>query len=221
MEGQKNSNCWYVNHCNDNCDGCIVYTQMKYQMEHSGLPKVKQSPITMYINELNEIDREAYLRLSDIRKNIDNFVREGKNLYICSEYAGNGKTSWAIRMLHTYFHYRCEGNYDNPLGMFVNTSDVLIKLKDFNDPTLPKYREKLETVDLVIFDDIGVLSNVSNFDYNYLYNVINNRMFAGKSNIFTSNIVDYKQLEDIFGMRLASRVYNASEIIELKGMDMR
>jgi DNA replication protein DnaC len=46
-------------------------------------------------------------------------------------------------------------------------------------------------------------------------------MMAEKSNIFTSNITTLEELEEIFGSRLASRIYTASEIIELKGMDMR
>ena len=80
--------------------------------------------------------------------------------------------------------------------------------------------QNLESVDLVVFDDIAV-SGVSQYDYTQLFNIINKRMMAEKSTIFTSNIVDYEQLEELFGPRLASRVYTNSEIIELKGWDMR
>lgn len=220
MAEQRNSNCWYINSCKDDCDRCVTYTQLKWQMDNSGLYPAQQKPIDLYINVNNTADEDAYTKLSNIRKNIVNFVDFHGNLYICSENAGNGKTSWAIRMLHTYFHHRAEGNYEHLLGMFVNTTDLLLKLKDFNNPLPQKYLHNLETVDLVVFDDIA-LTGLSQYDYTQFFNIINKRMMAEKSNIFTSNITMLDELESILGPRLASRIYNASEIIELKGMDMR
>ena len=222
MEKQRESNCWYLKTCKDDCDKCVRYIQMKWQMDNSGLYPAQQKPIKMCIIEsINGVDREAYKKLSDIRENITEFVDNHENLYICSEQAGNGKTSWAIRMLHTYFHQRAVGNYDNLLGMFVNTTDLLIKLKDFNNPLPKKYLDNLENVDLVVFDDIAINSNISNYDYTQLFNIINKRMMAEKSSIFTSNVTKYEDLEALFGPRLASRVYNTSQIIELKGLDIR
>lgn len=222
MEQQRNTNCWYANNCKEDCDcdSCIVYVQLKWQMDNSGLYPAQQKPIKLYIHQYNQIDEPAYKRLSDIRQNITDFVDEHKNLYICGEIPGNGKTSWAIRMLHTYFHYRAEGNYTNLLGMFVNTTDLLLKLKDFNHPISQKYLKNLETVDLVVFDDIGV-TGMTQYDLAQFFNIVNKRISAEKSTIFTSNIVDLHTLESMIGARLASRIYNASEIIELKGLDMR
>lgn len=188
-------------------------------MDNSGLYPAQQKPIELFINNNNRADRESYKTLSEIRKNIVQFVDDHKNLYICGG-TGNGKTSWAIRMLHTYFHYCCQGNYENLLGMFVNTTDLLLKLKDFNNPLPAKYLHNLENVDLVVFDDIG-LTTTSQYDYTQLFNIINKRLMAEKSTIYTSNITEYDDLEEVLGSRLATRIYNASQIIELKGMDMR
>ena len=220
MEQQRNTDCWYINRCTDDCDSCVTYLQMKWQMDNSGLYKSQQRPITLYIDELNESDRKSFNKLSSIRSQIVDFVTNGKNLYICSETPGNGKTSWAIKLLQTYFHYESEGNYENLLGMFVSTTDLLLKLKDFNNPLPQKYKENLENVDLVIFDDIAI-TGISQYDYTQLFNIINNRMAAEKANIFTSNIERYEDLETILGSRLASRIYNNSEVIRLKGADRR
>lgn len=217
---ERNSNCWYVNTCEDDCDRCTVYVQMKWQMEHSGLPEAKQRPIALYLTEDNSGDKKAFNRLADIRKNIVDFVQSGKNLYLCSKWTGNGKTSWAIKMLHTYFHYTAQGNYENLKGMFVSTSGLLLKLKDFNNPVSKAFRENLETVDLVIWDDIAV-NGISPYDYTQLFNIIDSRILAEKSNIFTSNVVEVEELNKIFGARLTSRIMYSSEIIELKGKDMR
>lgn len=216
---ERNSKCWYVNSCEDDCERCVVYVQMKWQMEHSGLPEAKQRPISLYLTDDNSGDEKAFHRLADIRKHIVDFVQDGKNLYLCSKWTGNGKTSWAIKMLHTYFHHTAVGNYENLKGMFVSTPALLLKLKDFNNPLSKSYRENLEKVDLVIWDDIAV--SMSNYDFTQLFAIIDNRILAEKSNIFTSNQTTVEEFAKIMGNRLASRIYYTSEIVELKGKDMR
>ena len=216
----KRIECWYKETCTDNCDSCVVFTQMNWQMENSGLPEAKQRPIQLYLTENNSGDKKAFQRLADIRKDIVDFVQSGKNLYICSDWTGNGKTSWAIKMLHTYFHHTAVGSYENLKGMFVSTTELLLKLKDFNNPLPKSYLEKLRTVDLVIWDDIAI-SGMSNYDFNQLYCILDYRLLAEKSNIFTSNQPKLDALVNIMGSRLASRIYHASEVIELKGKDMR
>ena len=222
MEMQKNSDCWYSETCTDSvsCNACTTYTQLKWQMEHSGLPEYQQKPIELYIQESNTIDRNSYIRLSEIRKDIVEFVENHKNLYLCSEYAGNGKTSWAIKMLHTYLHYTAQDNYENLQAMFVSVADLLLKLKDFNNPLSKSYKENLEDVPLIVWDDIALIT-ISQYDYSQLYTILNNRIFSGKSNIFTSNCVTQEQLFKLVGDKLASRIWNTSEIIELKGRDIR
>ena len=217
---ERNSECWYKDTCNDDCNTCAVFFQMKYQMEHSGLPKAKQRPITLYLTDDNSGDEKAFYRLADIRKNIVDFVEQGKNLYICSKWTGHGKTSWEIKMLHTYFHHTAVGNYDNLKGMFVSTADLLLKLKDFNNPLPQSYKNNLENVDLVIWDDIA-LTNMSQYDYTQFYNIIDKRILAEKSNIFTTNCTSVEELAELVGAKIASRIYYTSEVIELKGKDMR
>jgi DNA replication protein DnaC len=196
---------------------CVVYPQMKWQFDNSGLPKSKYKPIRL---TPQSCDKNAFKQLADIRKNIDQFVKEGKNLYICSTTPGNGKTSWAIKMLQTYFHYVAEGNLFNVKGMFISVANLLIKMKDFDNPLLAEFKENLQTTDLLILDDIAV-TGLSQFDYLQLFTLIDNRMLANKSIIFTSNNVTLEDLEKSVGARLASRVWRNSTIIELRGDDRR
>ena len=213
-------NCWYKDTCQDDCDVCQVYYQMKWQMDNSGLTALQQKPIQLFLNEDNEVDRESFVKLSEIRHDIVNFVDNGENLYICSVYTGNGKTSWAIKMLHTYLHYKAVGNYEKLQAMFVSVPELLLQLKDFNNPLSITYKNQLNQVPLIIWDDIAI-AGISQYDYTQLYTLINNRIFAGKSNIYTSNCNSDKSLEKILGNRLTSRIWNTSQIIELKGADMR
>lgn len=219
MEKQRNSNCWYLEVCDEDCHLCNTYLEMKWQMDNSGLPVKLQRPIELWLSDNNSCDRQAYNRLAAIKKDIVNYVAEGNNLFLCGR-SGNGKTSWAIKLLQSYLHHKAPGNYERLQGMFISLGDLLIKLKNFNNPIPQSYRDNIEKVPLIVWDDI-CLTGLSQFDYTQLYTMINNRMLAGLSNIFTTNIADKDKLEEVFGERLVSRIYNTSEIIELKGLDMR
>ena len=217
MENSKNTDCWYASNCEEDCLKCVVYPQMKWQFDNSGLPKSKYMPIHL---RPQPNDRRAFDKLATIREDIDTFVEQGKNLYICGKIPGNGKTSWAIKMLQTYFHYVAEGNMFTVKGMFVSVPDLLLKMKDFSNPLSNEYKENLKTCDLLILDDIAV-TGISQYDYLQLFTLIDSRILAGKSIIFTSNVTDIKKLEEVIGERLASRVMGTSIVIEIKGGDMR
>lgn len=217
MENSKNTDCWYANNCDDDCSKCVVYPQMKWQFDNSGLPKAKYQPIKLVPEA---IDRAAFRKLADIRQNIDEFVEQGRNLYICSKYFGNGKTSWAIKMLQTYFHYVAEGSVFHVRGMFVSTSDLLLRLKDFDNPISNEYKSNLRNCDLLVLDDIAV-TGLSQYDYVQLFALLDSRMLSGKSTIFTANVNTKEDLVQAIGERVASRVWNNSTVIELKGGDRR
>ena len=122
MEKSKNTDCWYAKICDEDCSKCVTYPQMKWQFDNSGLPKSKYMPIKLIPQR---VDIEAFNKLADIRESIVEFVDGGENLYICGSNPGNGKTSWAIKMLQTYFHYVAEGNLWNVKGMFVSVPSLL------------------------------------------------------------------------------------------------
>jgi DNA replication protein DnaC len=123
-------------------------------------------------------------------------------------------------MLQTYFVFVSEGNIFNVKGMFVSVPDLLLKMKDFNNPLSNEYKENLKSCDLLILDDIAV-TGLSQYDYLQLFTLIDGRMLSGKSIIFTSNNISLKDLEASVGERLASRVWKNSTRIELRGGDMR
>ena len=69
-------------------------------------------------------------------------------------------------------------------------------------------------------DIIQYSKQYSNNSQYYLYSYINDRILNGKANIFTANGTP-EELQKILGDRLNSRVCLDSEIIVLKGNDMR
>lgn len=218
MDYERPSNCWYRNVCQiDACDHCIRYMEMSHLLENSGIPKVRQRPTTLVPDDA---DYNSFVMLSDIKDNILQRVEGGFNLYISSRNTGNGKTSWAIKIMLKYFDGIWAGNGFRVRGLFVHVPTLLSRLKDFDNPLSSEYRNSLLKADLIIWDDIAV-SGISQYDYNNLLMYIDNRILNEKSNIFTSNKTSKYDLEEVIGNRLASRIWETSTKITLVGKDRR
>lgn len=189
---------------------------MKYLMDNSCVPKNRQYPQELIAG----VDLEQYRKLAEIKSNIVEFVDEGQCLFICSKYTGNGKTSWAIKLLLRYFNDVWAGNGFKVRGLFVNVPTLLLQLKNFDNPLSEEYKKRLMEVDLVVWDEIASTS-ISNYDYGNLLMFLDYRIAAGKSNIFTSNVVSVGELEKNVGSKLASRIWNTSQVIEFYNKDRR
>jgi DNA replication protein DnaC len=199
------------------CDSCIRYLEMKYLLDNSGIPQHRQQPTMLTVNE---DDYTAYCKLADIKDNMTNFVTDGCNLLICSENTGNGKTTWAIKLLLKYFDNIWAGNGCKIRGMFVHVPSLLLQLKDFNNPLENDYKKNLMECDIVVWDDIAG-STISAYDYSQLLSYIDYRFLVNKSNILTSNCTNKESFEESLGSKLASRIWNTSTIIKFKGNDRR
>ena len=127
-----NTNCWYSEVCpnrTEDCEkSCTRYIEMRFLMDSSNIPKNKQRPLVL---KPAKCDVEAFDRLAKIKDNIVDFVEQGRNLYITSSIVGNGKTSWALKLLMKYFEEIWEGNGLEPRGVIVHVPTFLIKCKDF------------------------------------------------------------------------------------------
>jgi len=220
MDYEQSSNCWYKEVCDkqsDRCENtCIRYAEMLYLVENSGIPKNKWYPQTLDAGE----DYRQYERLSVIKDDIVNFVKSGSNLYITSEHTGNGKTSWAIKLMLKYFNDIWAGNGFQVRAMFIHIPTLLLKLKNFENPLSEEYKNNILNCDLIVWDEIAY-SNISDYDYSNLLMFLENRILSGKSNIFTSNRDTKKKLDDVVGGKLSSRIWETSEIIQFRGKDRR
>ena len=218
----RREDCWYKDVCNADvdCNMCIRFQEMQYLMENSNLPKSKQKPIPL---DAPDCDLDAFKRLAEIKANIRQFVEDGRNIYITSAYTGNGKTSWAIKLLLKYFDEIWAGNGFNVRGIFIHVPTFLIKSKDFknNDKEFEELRKRILVADLVVWDDIAS-TNISAYDYSQLLAYIDSRTLNDVSNIFTGNCPTKESLTENVGDRLSSRVWgNNTEVIIFRGGDQR
>lgn len=213
----RKEDCWYKNVCTyDSCVNCIRYAEMKYLIDNSGIPKLKQKPQSLDAG----IDYDEFCTLALMKEHIDEYVENGDfNLYICSTQTGNGKTSWAIKLLLKYFDTIWAGNGFRVRGYFQHVPTLCNTLKDF-DNNHDALKNVLETADLVVWDDIAA-SKLSDYDITQLLTIIDARTADGKSNIYTGNITTHEALAKAVGNRLASRIWNSSLVVEFKGRDRR
>lgn len=167
-------------------------------------------------------DKDKFVMLKSYQLNIVDNVNRGLNLYIHSSTCGNGKSSWAIRMLQCYLEsiwYSCDIDCK---ALFISTPRYLLALKDNisnNNEYAQHINKYVYDCDLVVWDDIAT-KTATDFEKEHLLSIIDARLQSGKSNIFTSNI-DTRDVSDIMGPRLASRIINNSLDIEFFGQDKR
>ena len=186
---------------------------------------------TTFINRAYGEDENEYKYLEKIEDNIVNWVKQGNNLYLYSSILGNGKTSWALELGYYAIcgliyaepgKYLNGGNFGVSPVIYINVIEFLATKKDSfitKDKNIIKLQEAIKQASLVIWDDFGN-NKLTDYEYNLIYSLLNNRIASSKSNIFTSNVIDEKLIENV-GPRIASRVLETSEQIEFINCSFR
>lgn len=165
-------------------------------------------------------DEDSFATLNEIRLDINKFVEQGSNLLICSNFVGNGKTTWSSKLLKSYLQSIDGVYYDYPPALFVNiTSFLNEKRLAISDEKLLNKINQLERdllkAKLVVFDDLGV-RNLSEYDMNNLYYLIDSRTANCQSCIFTSNLLP-QQLREVLDPRLYDRIVNYAKRVVIYG----
>ena len=212
--------CWYKRVCTEKCtENCIRYKLMYSLFKQSRLPEAQWDYKYLVCNGA---DLSNFTQLKAKSESILNFITSGNNLYIYSANCGNGKTSWAIRLMYSYFDKIWHKSCFDCKALFVSVPKFLYNCKRSISQDVKGFEELcnlINEVDLVIWDDIGEMK-ASDYEHQILFQYIDDRINSKKSNIYTSN-KNKEQLEDVLGVRLASRIYNCSECIEFVEEDKR
>lgn len=195
---------------------CIRYIQFNRLLELSNLPESYYKPIKLNDTYITDNDKEMFDKLNSI--DMLEFVKEGKNLFICSNGCGNGKTTWAIKLMQRYFYKSWQNSYDITRGIFVKVTKLLNDMRNFED--IPEYTTRVKDADLVIFDDLGS-DRLTDFGHEQLIQIIDYRLDHNLSNIYTSNITKSEDLITKIGARLTSRTFNSSKVITFDSRDYR
>jgi len=218
-----NDNCWLKDRCNhkDCKTFCMRHFKLDNLYEKALIPNHLRKHLNIVVDK-DMTDLKEFKYLSGLCKNILNFVGEGKNLYIHSTICGNGKTSWALRIIESYFD---EIWYESELtckALFINVPRFLLAIKeDINERSeyVRFIKSNITKADIVVWDDIGT-KTITSFESENLLSLIEQRYGLGKSNVFTSNL-SKSEMHQYLGDRLYSRICNMSVDIEFHGGDKR
>lgn len=163
-------------------------------------------------------DYDAFLELRNWRENVVEHIENGEGLFIVGKTKGTGKTTWATKMMNSYFLKVAMTNNLRCRGLYINVPKFFQDLKhSFDNPSedFTELLENIETADLIIWDDIGTESP-TRFVRDTLYTYIDYRYSEEKSQIFTSNVpISQLKHDDWLGDRTVSRILGACEVIEL------
>lgn len=171
----------------------------------------------------DDIDLRAFEALNDFKENIVAHVEKGDGLYIWGENTGNGKTSWACKIMSYYFRKIAFSSGLENEGLYIYLPTFLDDLRNsYSNPSL-EFDEELEMVKackLLIIDDIGA-ERVTEWVRERIVSIINTRSSNGLSTIYTSNL-SLKGLTDKLGDdRISSRIKGSVTEINLRGKDNR
>ena len=219
-------NCWLKNECCDSdyyCDNtfCVKHFKLSKLYDNALISNKQREKIIFCLDDGSDADNYEYL--SKVEKNINNFVASGGNLYLSSHNTGNGKTSWALRLVQAYFNniWR-NAEIDECKALFINVPRYLLAIKD-NISEKSDYVEHIKnnvlSADIVIWDEIGT-KGLTQFEHENILNLISARIDSGKANIYTSNLSG-EELHNVVGDRLYSRIVLLSDDVELLGTDKR
>ncbi len=213
--------CMFKGHCpresKQGCDvSCPIQPEFYFLLDSSNVPKKYLGQTVLYPTD-NDV--EAFITLRNIKEDIENFVLDGRTLYLWSKAAGTGKTSMACKMLKSYLAYICIGNGFQERAYFSYIPTMLLTMKDFD------HREQrqelvdiLKTRELVVLDDIGAVKNTE-YDRILLSDIINTRYNNQLATIYTSNISP-QELSVVVEPRLGDRMCS-DLVIEITGNGRR
>lgn len=218
-------NCWLTDNCKhlhcEDPNGCMILFKLDYFYTQANIPINLRKKLTLRI-DADGSDYEAFMTLKNIENDIVKFVKDGKNILLHSKIPGNGKTSWALRLMQTYFNKIWLNGSLTCHGLFINVPYFLTALKDnITDKSdyIQHIKNNVSSCDLVIWDDIGHKLG-TDYEISNLLSMIESRIINGKANIYTSNLTD-EELQKALDGRLASRICNNSINLTFVGGDKR
>lgn len=153
------------------------------------------------------------------------WVESGRNLYLYGS-SGTGKTLTGCAILKRYAEALSKEQVFCQVPIYyVSLPDFLNECKrdigrDKDDLVAPGMIEKMKSADVVVMDEIGSIKTLSEYERNVLFEIVDARIRNMKASIYTSNS-DSQKLKITLGEQLFSRVYTASDKIEMNGIDRR
>lgn len=171
--------------CSDVCGG---YRVLRALYNLSRIPE--RYRYTIALKPENGEDLEAFTKLDNYKNDVLSMVDEGRGLYIWGKSTGNGKTSWACKIMSYFFRKIAFNTGLENEGLYIFLPTFLEDLRDNYDNKDPEFDEVLrmiKTCRLLIIDDIGA-ERVTDWVRERMVSIINTRVSNNLTTIYTSNL---------------------------------
>lgn len=202
--------------CSDLCGG---YRVLRALYNLSRMPEGYRYNITL---EAKESELPAFEALNEYKEKVLEKVGVGEGLYIWGKSTGNGKTSWACKIMSHYFRKIAFDTGLENEGLYIFLPTFLEDLRnnyEDKDPDFEQVLTMVKSCKLLIIDDIGA-ERVTDWVRERVVSIINTRVSNNLATIYTSNLSP-EELKEELGDRIASRVVGSSQVIEMVGGDRR
>ena len=202
--------------CSDLCGG---YRVLRALYNLSRMPEGYRYNITL---EAKQSELPAFEALNEYKEKVLQKVEVGEGLYIWGKSTGNGKTSWACKIMSHYFRKIAFDTGLENEGLYIFLPTFLEDLRnnyEDKDPDFEQVLTMVKSCKLLIIDDIGA-ERVTDWVRERVVSIINTRVSNNLATIYTSNRSPEELKEDL-GDRIASRVVGSSQVIEMVGGDRR
>ena len=159
--------------CSDVCGG---YRVLRALYNLSRIPE--RYRYTIALKPENGEDLEAFTTLDNYKNDVLSMVDEGRGLYIWGKSTGNGKTSWACKIMSYFFRKIAFNTGLENEGLYIFLPTFLEDLRDNYDNKDPEFDEILrmiKTCRLLIIDDIGS-ERVTDWVRERMVSIINTRV---------------------------------------------
>lgn len=214
--------CWYKNHCerygSDTCNwSCKHMQETKYMLDLSELPLKYRVHQDIDMSRLNE---QARSYVYEMTRDLSFYVKHGFSAYFYGD-VGTGKTSWAVYALTNYFSQISEHSYHQCRGLYIAVPKLLRDIRlnmTYKDDNFYELICEIPKVDFVVWDDV-YQTGPTDFEKQWLFSLIDERIANGKSSIFTSN--HSPESLGRIDERLYSRICANSDCVAFIGDDLR
>lgn len=178
---------------------------LEYKIIEAGIPEKWRNVLTE--TEYTEYNQDALQAALDFASSKDK-KKYGLTLY---GRVGTGKTHIACFALVNYMKlHDCR-------GLFLSVPEISTTIKQLSENSF--FDNVVRVSDVILLDDIG-MEKGNDWVLEYISTILNHVYTERKHFLITTNLPP-TVLEDHIGTRLISRIFEASQIIFLRGKDRR
>lgn len=186
---------------------CALSPAPKTSFESFSLDKYSNSP-----NEEGIIPREQMQEILGYCKGYAEKFHPNRNSVLMLGYSGLGKTHLSCAIADVCLK--------KGFVVMYASSQSLFEQIEYNRQETEGVLNDIIGCDLFILDDLGT-EHLTPYGQSILYNIINTRAINNSPCIFTSNLVEEKDMYRKYGEKITSRLLGNCEVLEFVGEDIR